>query len=102
MRLNIVFLAACLLIFSGCSIPPFKPTGEYKNFRVQIIIDDNIIQDGVKVQGLARCGNAGRERFCILTVPSIDALDDFDWYYWGKELGHAYYDDYHKGIEDIY
>ena len=100
--MNSIAIFSLLLLLSGCAIPEFKPTGEYKSFRVQIIIDNNIIHNGEKVQGLAQCGNAGRERFCILTVPSIDALDDFDWYYWGKELGHGYYDNYHEGVEDIY
>jgi len=90
------------LLCSGCSIPPFKPQGAYRHFTVSLIIDDDIYVKGEKVQGTAQCCNAGKERFCILKVPSITALDDFDWYYWGKELGHAYFDNYHEGVDDIY
>jgi hypothetical protein len=90
------------LILTSCAVPEFKPTGAYRHFVVSIIIDDNIIHNGEKVKGLAQCGNSGKERFCILRVPSIKWLDDEGWYTWGKELGHAYYDDYHKGVEDIY
>jgi len=90
------------LLVTSCSIPPFKPQGAYKHIVVSIIIDNNIMVDGEKVKGTAQCGSSGKERFCILRVPSIEALDDFDWYYWGKELGHVYFDNYHEGFEDIY
>jgi hypothetical protein len=99
MKMILIVLMAGLV---GCSIPPFKPTAANKYVKLTIIIDNNIIVNGEKAKGLAKCGGEGIHRFCILRLPSIEALDDFDWYYWGKELGHAYYDDYHKGIEDIY
>jgi len=65
---------------------------------VEIVVDNNIIFEGRKVAGLAKCANDYR----ILQVPSIEALDDFDWYTWGKELGHGYYGNYHEGVKDIY
>lgn len=100
--LNLIVLWACLLVFSGCAIPPFKPQAANKHVTLSIIIDNDIWVDGEKAQETAQCGGISPDRFCILRVPSIDALDDFDWYYWGKGLGHAYFDNYHEGIEDIY
>jgi len=100
--LSLIGLWAFLLGSSGCSIPPFKPQGAYRHATISIVIDNDIHVDGEKVKGTAQCGNAGKERFCILKVPSIEDLDDFDWYYWGKELGHVYFDNYHEGVEDIY
>jgi len=100
-KLVMKVMILCVLL-AGCSIPPFKPQAEYRHATIKIIIDNNIIVDGEKVKGTAQCGNEGKERFCILRVPSIESLDDFDWYYWGKELGHAYFGNYHEGIEDIY
>jgi len=91
-----------LLLCSGCSIPPFKPQGAHKHITLSIIIDNDIWVDGEKVKGTAQCGGVSPHRFCILRVPSIETLDDFDWYYWGKELGHVYFDNYHEGIDDIY
>ena len=100
--LKITSLLAILLGSEGCAIPPFKPQGIYRHATISIVIDDNIMIDGEKGQGTAQCGNAGKERFCILTLPSIDSLDDFDFYYWGKELAHVWGGNYHEGIEDIY
>ena len=100
--MNYLFITFVPLLIASCTIPPFKPTGAYKNFRVQIIIDNDIIVDGEKVQGTAQCGNSGKERFCILRVPSIEDLDDFDFYYWGKEVAHGYFGNYHEGVDDIY
>ena len=97
-----IILWLCLLTCVSCSIPPFKPQTINKIFTVEIIIDNNIIFKEEKVAGLAQCAGTSPNRYCILTVPSIEDLDDFDWYYWGKELGHGYYDNYHEGVADIY
>jgi len=98
----LILLSLLLLSLTGCNIPSFKPTAIHKVFTVEIIIDNNIIFEGEKVAGLARCGDAGKARHCILHVPSIESLDDFDWYYWGKEFGHGYFGNYHEGVDDIY
>lgn len=99
----LLIIALLILIFlTGCSIPPFKPQMNNSYVTLSITIDNDIIQDGEKVAGLAKCSGEGVNRFCFLRVPSIEDLDDWDWYTWGKELGHAYYGNYHEGVVDIY
>ena len=88
-----------LVFLLGCATPPFTPTAENKFVVLKIIIDKDIDKCGKEATGCSVCTSPG---ICTLYLPSIKWLDDENWYIWGKELGHAYYDNYHKGVADIY